>query len=157
MKGLFRKRGVNNVENFPVSDLDLDEYCGMLFKAAKLLNKTCNTKGEKLFLQCSTGSSRTMTLIIVYLALFLKHPQWQNLDELERFVIQENPKAQANMAAAYKTVRDNQAFQREQMKKLEDEEARKRKEMDDAERRKQLLALQEELDRLRRTRMAEEE
>jgi len=61
------------------------------------------------------------------------------------------------MAAAYKTVRDNQAFQREQMKKLEDEEARKRKEMDDAERRKQLLALQEELDRLRRTRMAEEE
>jgi len=74
LKGLFRKRGVNNVENFPVSDLDLDEYCGMLFKAAKLLNKTCNTKGEKLFLQCSTGSSRTMTLIIVYLALFLKHP-----------------------------------------------------------------------------------
>jgi len=91
-----------------------------------------------------------MTLLIVYFALFLKHPQWQNLDELERFIRAENPRAAPNMTACYKVIRDNQAFQKEQMKKLEEEEAARRKDMDDAERRKQLLALQEELDRLRR-------
>ena len=61
------------------------------------------------------------------------------------------------MAAAYKTVRDNVNFQKEIMKKLEEDENARRKAMDEAERRKILLALQDELDRLRRTRMAEEE
>jgi protein-tyrosine phosphatase len=156
MTAMYRNRGIQNIMNHPVSDLDIDEYCGMLFKAAKVLNKLA-AKGEKVLVYCTTGASRSMTLLIVYFALFLKHPQWQNLDELERFLKQEEPRSTPNMAAAYKTVRDNVNFQKEIMKKLEDEEANRRKGMDDAERRKLLLALQDELDRLRRTRMAEEE
>jgi len=156
MKAMYRNRGISQVLNHPVSDLDIDEYCGMLFKAAKVLNKLA-AKGEKVLVYCTTGASRSMTLLIVYFALFLKHPQWQNLDELEKFLKQEEPRSTPNMAAAYKTVRDNVNFQKEIMKKLEDDENGKRKAMDDAERRKLLLALQDELDRLRRTRMAEEE
>lgn len=137
---MYRNRGINNVLNHPVSDLDIDEYCGMLFKAAKVLNKLA-AKGEKVLVYCTTGVSRSMTLLIVYFALFLKHPQWQNLDELEKFLKQEEPRSTPNMAAAYKTVRDNVNFQKEIMRKLEEDENARRKSMDEAERRKLLLAL----------------
>jgi len=76
MEELFRNRGITNIQNFPVSDLDLNEYCGMLFKASKILNKLLNTRGERVFMHCSTGCSRSMTVLVVYFALFLKHPEW---------------------------------------------------------------------------------
>jgi len=66
-----------------ISDLDVDQYQGQLFKAAKILNTLIYKQGHKVFVSCTTGCSRATTLLIVYFAMFCRHPDWNNIQSLE--------------------------------------------------------------------------
>ena len=74
----------------------------------KLLHGTAD---QRVFVHCTTGSSRTCTLLIVYYALFCRHPQWQQLDIVEEFVRTQNIYSIPNMPAVKKVINDNLTFQ----------------------------------------------
>jgi len=68
-----------------VSDIDEDQYCNDLFRAAMQLHDLRDIKQQKVYLNCTAGVSRGPTLFIVYLALFIKHKQWESVENLYQF------------------------------------------------------------------------
>ena len=127
MLRLFKNRGINARVSSPVEDcVNLQTYCDDLFETSKHMEKLLNEgKDQKVFIHCTTGSSRTCTLLIVYYALYCRHPQWQQLDKIEEFVRTQNIYSIPNMPAIKKVINDNLTFQQQQ-KKLRDEEERNR-------------------------------
>ena len=89
---------------------------------------------QEVFLHCTTGISRAPTLVIVYLALFLRHKNWDNLNDLEAFVKSAFPQASPNMDAAQKCVEANRDFQAKQRKRYEKDLKNKKESKDEAER-----------------------
>ena len=65
------------------------EYSDDLFQGAKMLHELVDVKKEKVFVNDQTGVSRCTTLLLVYLALFIKHKSWRNIDELYDFMESE--------------------------------------------------------------------
>lgn len=116
-----------------------------------------NRQNVKVFLHCTTGASRSATLICVYYCLFCRHPEWQYSERVEEFLNTQNIHSQVNMCAVKKVIADNQKFQMEQKALREEEERlRKLKEAEDeaARRRKRE---QEEAEYLRLKKLLEEE
>jgi protein-tyrosine phosphatase len=66
----------------PVSDNLESEYCDDLFRAALKLYELRDIQGKQVFLNCTAGVSRAPTLILVYMALFIRHESWRNIVEL---------------------------------------------------------------------------
>jgi protein-tyrosine phosphatase len=50
------------------------------------LNDMVNNQGLRVFLNCTAGVSRGPTLMVVYLALFIKHKNWKDIDAVYQFV-----------------------------------------------------------------------
>ena len=69
---------------------------------------------KKVFLHCTAGVSRGPTLMIVYLSLYLKHKDWNDLDKIYDYVEKEFPWQDANITVAKKVVEQNKAFQDQQ-------------------------------------------
>ena len=84
---LLRQRGINQKINQPVDDsTNIENYAADLFEASKLLDNLTNKQNLKVFLHCTTGASRSSTLICVYYCLFCHHPDWQYTEKVEEFM-----------------------------------------------------------------------
>jgi len=153
----YKSRGINLVVNYPVSDIKEKEYIEQLFQASQHLHDMIEVKGHHVYLHCAAGVSRSATLLLVYLALFLKHKHWDNLPELHKFIQQHYYLSFANILIAQKCIDLHRDFQSQQKINYEDEEERRRKAMEEAERQRQLKIAQEEAEKLRLQRLAEQE
>lgn len=153
----YKSRGINLVVNYPVSDINEDEYIENLFQASQHLHDLIDIKGHHVFVHCSSGVSRAPTLVLVYLALFLQHKHWDNLTELHNFVLEYYHVSMANLIIAQKCIEVNREFQSKHRSNYEDEEERSRKAREEAERLRLLKIAQEEAERLRLQRLAEQE
>ena len=69
-----------------------------------------------------SGVSRAPTLLMVYLALYMKSQYWNNLDELLKFVKQFHPIANPNMEVVKKVIADNKDFIEQQRRQWEEDE-----------------------------------
>ena len=69
-----------------VSDNEENQYCLDLFRAAMALHDLRDIKNQQVYLNDTAGVSRCATLMIVYLALFIKHKNWQSVEDLYIFV-----------------------------------------------------------------------
>jgi hypothetical protein len=86
MKIWYKKNGINNHYHFPIADIDEEIYIENLYQGALLIHDLVDTQGLKLYLHCTTGVSRGPTLLLVYFALFCKHPNYSNFDSLYSYL-----------------------------------------------------------------------
>lgn len=88
---------------------ELDLYSEKLFEAAQQLHQLL-IQG-KVFVHCMSGTTRSPTLIIVYLCLYLKHKNWLNPIDVSIFVNNEYHCSTPNMKAVNRTLREYKSFQ----------------------------------------------
>lgn len=43
-------------------------------------------KGEEVFVHCAAGVTRSPTLMIVYMALFIKDKRWRSVEDLYNYL-----------------------------------------------------------------------
>lgn len=99
---MFKKQGFNYVIVSPVSDVDEDEYIRSAFQAACKLEDLINKQNQHVFLHDFTGISRAPTILMVYFALFCRHPSWENLGELRTQIKRSWMVGQPNMTVVQK-------------------------------------------------------
>jgi len=56
-----------------------------MFEACQFLDD-CLNKNQKVYVHCTSGYTRCTTLVIFYLALYLKSKNWQQIKEIERLL-----------------------------------------------------------------------
>ena len=106
----------------PLDDeLELDIYSEKLFEAAQQLNSLL-TDDHRVFVHCMSGATRSPTLVICYLCLFLKHKNWQNPNDVSIFVNNEHDWSTPNLKVVNKMLREYKQFQDEQIRLKEQEE-----------------------------------
>jgi hypothetical protein len=67
--------------------------------------------GLQVFAHDGAGVSRICTLLIVYLALYIKHEKWNDLEALRIFIKSEyNSWQEPNMQAVNKVINDNKGL-----------------------------------------------
>ena len=157
LKHMFHKKGITSYTNQVISDLEDEQYQGQLFKAAKILNTLINKQGHKVFVNCTTGCSRATTLLIVYFAMFCRHPDWNNIQSLEQLVSTCNPRSSPNMLAVMQILNDNKAYRQEQLALREKEERDRLRHQEDKERQAKLDAIKRELAQASKKRQFEED
>ena len=126
----------------PVADNRIDEYCSHLFDAAKKLNSILHggiiddavARKDKVLVHCTTGASRSATLAMAYLALYVRHPSWNKLDELHAFIRSKNAKALPNLVAVQRVINLNLEFQNLQKRLRDEEEEARRRRLEEANR-----------------------
>ena len=151
----------------PVADNQMDEYCGQLFDAAKKLNSLLHggvtdeaeERTDKVYVHCTTGASRSATLAMAYLALYVRHPSWNKLDELHAFIRSKNAKALPNFRAVRQVIDRNLEFQNLQKRLRDEEEEARRRRLEEANRAANLAAeeLKAQIDELSKLIAAEKE
>jgi len=128
---MWRHAGVHNTVFSEVEDDHEDEYCEQLFNASvsldKLLNAVDVPGGQGVFLHDTNAVTEAPAVVIVYLALFLKHEDWDDTEALKRFVQTYDKLAIPNMYIVNETIRRNKKFQDAQRERLRLEEERRRK------------------------------
>ena len=88
----------------PVSDIDDRTYFDDLLRVVvRLHEKKTEHKGE-IFIHCSSGVSRSPTLLLVYLALYIKHKHWRSVEDLYDFLESEYRYQDANKVIAYQVI-----------------------------------------------------
>jgi len=75
-----------------------------------VLHELVDVQKKKVFVNDQTGVSRCTTLMLVYLALFIKHKSWKNIDELYTFVEGEYQWQDSNKEIAKYVVEQNKEF-----------------------------------------------
>ena len=93
--------------------------------------------------------SRSPTLVLVYLSLFLKHKYWDNIPDLHSFILKHYYLSMANQLIATQCIELHRDFQAKQKANFEDEDEKRKKELEEAERLRKLKIAQEEAERLR--------
>jgi len=78
---LYRDAGLQLIKHQEVDDVDEEEYALQVFQAALVLDEIVG-KGHNVYLHCAKGISRGPTLLVIYMALFLRHPQWYSHDDI---------------------------------------------------------------------------
>jgi hypothetical protein len=153
----YKNRGINTIVHDPVSDNLEAEYCDDLFRAALKLYELRDLQGKQVYLNCSAGVSRAPTLMIVYLALFIRHPSWRSVEELYQWIEDQYEWQDANLKIAALVIHKHKEFQERQYKMFLEDEERKKREAEEAERLKQLGIAQDEAERIRLLRLREAE
>lgn len=153
----YRSNGIQFCLNEPVSDVDENQYCNDLFRAALQLHDLRDIKGQQVYLNCTAGVSRGPTLMIVYLALFIKHKEWQNVEELYQYIENQYRWQDANLKIAAMVIERNKDFQDKQYQLYLEEEERKRREAEEAERQRLLNANMSDAERQRLLKLKNEE
>ena len=156
-KMFINRSNITNVVNYPVDDVFLDDYVEALIGAAKQLDKMINEQGEEVFVNCTTGISRAPTLILVYLSIYCRHKQWNNLDALANYLKDAFPNSQPNLMAVKLCIERCKSLQAQNKIRFEKDQKNKKAAKEEAERRKQLKIAQDEAERLRLKRLAEQE
>ena len=68
--------------------------------------------GLKVFAHDGSGVSRIVTLLIVYISIFVKHEKWNDLEALRMYIKSEyTSKQEPNMQAANRVVGENKSLQ----------------------------------------------
>ena len=123
-KKQLEQRGIKVYKHVEVSDLAESDYCHNLFEAAKILNDLINNQGHKVFLNCTAGVSRSPTLVIVYIALFIQHESWDDIEQVYEFVESEYPWQDSNVKVAQIIIENKQEFQQHNLRVKLEKEAR---------------------------------
>ena len=101
-------------------------------------------------MHCTSGWSRCSAVIIVYLCLFIKHPNWSNPLEVHQWVLQNYPQGLPNINAVIQAIKNHKYIQDEEL------ERQNRINVDHDKERLRKLALEEE-ERLRLQKLADNE
>ena len=91
----------------PLNDYEDDQYSFDLISAAKEL---CKNSKSKVYLHCASGVSRAPTLALVYMCLFKKIDQWQNVFSCLNYLQSYCKETAPNMKMVQKVIEKNQAF-----------------------------------------------
>ena len=94
-------------------------------EAAVRLNDLINVRGLKVYLHDTSSITRDPTLAIVYICLFLRHPDWQDPEAVEKYVKQLHPIGEPNMFAVKNTIETYKHIQKAEAHKLWSDEIRK--------------------------------
>lgn len=78
-----------------------------LIEGAKHLDYMINDKKLTVYVHCNSGVTRAPSVAIAYLCLFLKHPQWQDPKEVEKFVRSHHTVSTPNMLVTEKCIKQN--------------------------------------------------
>lgn len=84
--------------------LSSQENLNNLLNAAAYLDDMINEKGLKVYVNCASGHTRAMSVIMVYLAFYKKHQDWNDLERLSKKLQQEYPMSFPNMKAVEKII-----------------------------------------------------
>ena len=96
MVSWYKKYGINSHTHFPILDINERDYIESLYSGACFIHECIDNKKQKLFVHCTTGVSRAPTLVLVYLALFCKHENYDNFEVLYDFLEYEYKWQDAN-------------------------------------------------------------
>ena len=55
-----------------------------LLSAAAYLDDMLNNKKLRVFVHCASGHTRAMSVVMVYLSIYKKHPHWNDLGKLNQ-------------------------------------------------------------------------
>lgn len=96
---------------------------------------------------------------MAYLALYVRHPSWNKLDELHAFIRSKNAKALPNLKAVRQVINLNLEFQNLQKRLRDEEEEARRRRLEEANRAANLQAeeLKAQIDELSKLIAAEKE
>ena len=154
----FGENGIREVHHVPCDDSRMSTYVPNLYQAAQKLYQLQDQQKHKVYVHCTTGVSRSVTLVIVYLALYMKHKDWADVQLLKEFVESEyNNRNEPNLMAAQRVIDENRQFQEKQVNKLQEDKDKIEKMRLDWERKKQMFILQNEAEMIRLSRIVEEE
>ena len=138
-----------------------NEYIDHLFRASKHLEKLVQSidkeNGQRVFIYDTNAVLEAPAAIIVYLALFCRHSDWNDIEALKTYVKSYNKQIMPNMPIIAKCILKYKDFQNEQRElRRKEEEERLRLEAEEAKRRA-LQKAKEEAERLRLLKLAAEE
>lgn len=68
---------------------------------------------ESIYVHDTNAVTEAPAVVIVYLALFLAHPDWNDTEALKRFVAQYDNHSMPNMPVVIETIKRNKKFQDE--------------------------------------------
>lgn len=151
----FRRFGISAVKNIKVWDTYESKYISDLFEAAVELDNMINKQNLHVFVHCNTGISRGPTLVILYFALFLRHEKWNDIGELEHYIMNEYNICNPNTDIVEEVLRLNATFQNEQKQRQQEEDEARRNKIMQMDRMNQLKNMKDEYERLKRKKLAE--
>lgn len=109
LSGVYSRQGLQ-YEQSPMED-----YGEQLFNDSVQLNDHIAKNGHTVLIHCLSGLSRSPTLLITYLCLFLKIEGWQNPLEVFEIVRQYNPYIKPNLSAIIQVLSSHKKFQAKQI------------------------------------------
>ena len=65
-------------------------------------------------MHCASGHTRSMTVLMIYLAFYKKHKDWNDLEKLKGVLNKQYPLSFPNMKAVEKVISQNKKFQANQ-------------------------------------------
>lgn len=146
MRGWLSKHRIQYLRR-PVDDLaSTEDYADALFDAAVQLDRLLE-KRHRVYVHCTAGQSRSTTLAITYLCLFIKSKHWQSPGLVEQNLLKMHKGATPNMRAVSVCLHRRAQFQRDildRMQRETDAEALARKQREAERRRLDKILRQEE-------------
>lgn len=118
LRGVYRSLKIKVVE-LPLSDANQVAYQKQLFKACKVLHKVLEESGDCVFIHCASSLSRSPTLVVAYICLYIKHPEWQEPQKVVDFLRSKHPNCLPNLPLIESLVDTYSDFQQRQYLLLE--------------------------------------
>ena len=81
MQDILRNNGIKCYKNLQIDDTNLESYeeADKIYEATQYLNDMLENKGCQVLIHSASGHTRATTLLIAYLHVFQKHPDWEDL------------------------------------------------------------------------------
>lgn len=106
----YKEVGIKTVMSYPISDKNEDEYIEELFNAAQHMNDLINEKGHTLYIHDSSSITRSPTLVLTYLCLFVRIRTYENLPEACSLIKQYHSVSTPNTKVLQKTLKKHRLF-----------------------------------------------
>ena len=107
--------GASNIKF--TKNISIDEHNSLsqdnlnnLLSAAAYLDDMVNNKNLRVFVHCTSGHTRAMSVVMVYLSIYKKHPDWNDLDKLNQQLASQYALSFPNIKAVEKVVQQNKNF-----------------------------------------------
>jgi protein-tyrosine phosphatase len=105
----YRSKGISTIIHEPTLDDFEDQYARELFRSACTLNDLIK-QGHRVFMNCTAGVSRAPTVMLVYLALFIRHEKWEDIEALYQYIEFHYRWQDANMKIAKLVIEQHKEF-----------------------------------------------
>lgn len=114
-----------------------------MFKASceldKLFTKIDVPGGQGVYVHDTNAVNEAPTLVVAWLALFCRHPDWEDLEALRKFLKEFNSTVMPHMKIVNLLIEKYRKFQEEQrLKRLKEDEERRKREEEEKRKRDQL-------------------